>query len=664
MEHKKIYMGSILIIMLFLFIGYDSNDNVVSAENTKSQELKYFYDQNRIDYIYSEDDSYVDFYYDRNGNQIKKIQREAEGFEKGDITKTSYIPLMGTLSMAQESNKVINGAYSAYGVGAKDVEWTVFMISNMNKVKLEPNTSYSVTFNYRVVDTPASGGYFDFFVRTLTGGNKDVGWATWNEALGSKGSKRVEFVTGAYSDYFLNFGMHYGGAISIDDIKITKEGESFEKGDITTTSYIPLIGTLSMAQESSKVVNGAYSAYGVGAKDVEWTVFMISNMNKVKLEPNTSYSVTFNYKVVDTPASGGYFDFFVRTLTGGNKDVGWAKWNEAIGTRGSKRVEFVTGAYSDYFLNFGMHYGGAISIDDIKITKEGESFEKGDITTTSYIPLIGTLSMTQDSSKVVNGAYSAYGVGAKDVDWTVFMISNMNKIKLEPNTSYSVSFNYKVIDTPASGGYFDFFVRTLTGGNKDVGWATWNEAIGTRGSKRVEFVTGAYSDYFLNFGMHYGGAISIDDIKITKEGESFEKGDITTTSYTPLIGTLSITQESNKVVNGAYSAYGVGAKNVDWTVFMISNMNKIKLEPNTSYSVTFNYKVIDTPASGGYFDFFVRTLTGGNKDVGWATWNEAIGTRGSKRVEFVTGAYSDYFLNFGMHYGGAISIDDIKISMQ
>ncbi|WP_171717594.1 hypothetical protein, partial [Paenibacillus phytohabitans] len=87
--------------------------------------------------------------------------------------------------------------------------------------------------------------------------------------------------------------------------------------------------------------------------------------------------------------------------------------------------------------------------------------------------------------------------------------------------------------------------------------------------------------------------------------------------------------------------------------------------PNTSYSVTFNYKIVDKPANEGYFDFFVRTPTGdGRNDVGWATWNEAIGSRGSKHVEFITGAYSDYFLNFGMRYGGAISIDDIKISKQ
>ncbi|MEK5032868.1 hypothetical protein MKY96_15540 [Paenibacillus sp. FSL R7-0302] len=518
MSYRKSSLGGIVVFVIFL-VGYFSNGNLIFADNGKNQELQYFYNQNRLDFIYSEDNSYLDFYYDRNGNLINKIHREFEGFEKGNISATSFIPLIGTLSMTQEPSKVVNGAYSAYGVGEKNVEWTVFMISDFHKFKLEPNTPYSVTFNYKVIDKPASGGYFDFFVRSLTGNGKDdVGWLTWNEAIGTKGSKKVEFVTGAQSDYFLNFGMRNGGAISIDDIKVTKEAESFEKGDITATQYMPLIGTLSMAQEPSKVVNGAYSAYGVGEKNVEWTVFMISNFNKFKLEPNTPYSVTFSYKVIDKPANGGYFDFFVRSLTGNGKDdVGWLTWNEAIGTKGSKKVEFVTGANSDYFLNFGMRNGGAISIDDIKITKEAESFEKGNITATQYMPLIGTLSMTQEPSKVVNGAYSAYGVGEKNVEWTVFMISNFNKFKLEPNTPYSVTFSYKVIDKPASGGYFDFFVRSLTGNGKDdVGWLTWNEAIGTKGSKKVEFVTGANRDYFLNFGMRYGGAISIDDIKVTK----------------------------------------------------------------------------------------------------------------------------------------------------
>lgn len=221
MKVRKNYQEVILIMMLFLFIGLISNEKLVFAESTNTQELKYFYEQDRVDYTYSADGSYLDFYYDRNGNLMKKIHRDSENFEKGDITATSYIPLIGTLSMAQESSKVVNGAYSAYGTGLKNLDWTVFMISDMDKIKLEPNTSYTVTFNYKVVDTPASGGYFDFFVRTLAA-DKDVGWLTWNEPIGSKGSKKVEFVTDSYSDYFLNFGMHYGGAISIDDIKITK----------------------------------------------------------------------------------------------------------------------------------------------------------------------------------------------------------------------------------------------------------------------------------------------------------------------------------------------------------------------------------------------------------------------------------------------------------
>ncbi|WP_216626756.1 hypothetical protein, partial [Paenibacillus phytohabitans] len=79
MGFRNVYLKSI-VILIFLFICYDSKDNLVFAESTKSQELKYFYDQDRIDYIYLKDNTYVDFFYDRNGNMLKQIHREFEGF--------------------------------------------------------------------------------------------------------------------------------------------------------------------------------------------------------------------------------------------------------------------------------------------------------------------------------------------------------------------------------------------------------------------------------------------------------------------------------------------------------------------------------------------------------------------------------------------------------
>ncbi|MCU6797587.1 hypothetical protein OB236_36230 [Paenibacillus sp. WQ 127069] len=100
-------------------------------------------------------------------------------------------------------------------------------------------------------------------------------------------------------------------------------------------------------------------------------------------------------------------------------------------------------------------------------------------------------------------------------EWETYLISNPSKMRLEPNATYTVSFKHKAISEPGSDGYFDFFVRSVKGTPvEDRGWLTWNDAPGVVGSKSVTFTTGMYDDYQLNWGMRYGRAILIDDIRV------------------------------------------------------------------------------------------------------------------------------------------------------
>lgn len=50
--------------------------------------------------------------------------------------------------------------------------------------------------------------------------SRDVGWTTWRDPAGNSGTKTVEFTTGEKDNYYLIWGIHYGGALSIDNIKL------------------------------------------------------------------------------------------------------------------------------------------------------------------------------------------------------------------------------------------------------------------------------------------------------------------------------------------------------------------------------------------------------------------------------------------------------------
>ncbi|MCI0158813.1 DUF4832 domain-containing protein [Leifsonia shinshuensis] len=303
-------------------------------------------------------------------------------------------------------------------------------------------------------------------------------------------------------------------------------------------------------------------------------------------------------------------------------------------------------------------------------TAPTESFEGGSFAGSSYTAGFGGTygTVTSDPSKVVAGSYSAYGSTATTTDYYEFLYSDTSKIQLQPLTSYSVTFRYRPLAAPGSGGGYYFLARTGAGGNAhDVGATSWNDpADGVVRSKTVTFTTDAFGDYRLIWGLHNGGAMSVDDITIIDNArESFEGGSFAGSSYTAGFGGTygTVTSDPSKVVAGSYSAYGSTATTTDYYEFLYSDTSKIQLQPLTSYSVTFRYRPLAAPGSGGGYYFLARTGAGGNAhDVGATSWNDpADGVVRSKTVTFTTDAFGDYRLIWGLHNGGAMSVDDITI---
>ncbi|MBH5320949.1 RHS repeat protein [Paenibacillus sp. GSMTC-2017] len=448
----------------------------------------------------------------------KYVALQNESFEKGSFAETSF--LAGSGQITNDPKKVINGSYSALLDAANSKGYSEFAYSDSNKIKFEKNTTYSVTFSFKSIQEPskANNGSFYFLARStneIFDHKKDKGWTEWTLPTGEKGSKTVTFTTDNEQNYILIWGIYNGGALSIDDISISKLSESFEKGTFAETSF--LAGSGHITNDPTKVISGSHSAF-LDATNIKGHVqFSYSDSNKIKFEKNTKYEITFSYKSIVGPSltDNGTFYFLARSsnpIYDPKKDRGWTTWEAPTGTKGIKKVQFTTGNEENYFLIWGIYNGGAFSLDNIYIKKVSESFEKGEFNATNHLAVSGEI--TNDPSKVIDGSYSAH-LSSVNAGFSEFSYTDSSKVQFLKNTAYTVTFSYKTVKA-SNNGYFYFMARS-TNKAEDKGVLTWQDTTGTLGTKTIKFITGDQDSYYLMWGIYNDGALSIDNITITED---------------------------------------------------------------------------------------------------------------------------------------------------
>lgn len=270
-----------------------------------------------------------------------------------------------------------------------------------------------------------------------------------------------------------------------------------------------------------------------------------------------------------------------------------------------------------------------------------------------------TGSITADlANEVIKGSRSLKG-RASTGNWYEFAKSDPSKMKIPANANFKVEFDYKMITAPASNGYVYFLMRTAAGGNgNDAVFHTFTGADGSSGHKVITGKTRNFTDYQAIFGVYQPGSVSIDNVKVTIYPEDdFEGG--TAGSYN-LSASGQVSTTSGEVISGGYSLKGTAG--AEWTEFAISDPNRLKLEPNKRYIITFDYKVLSGFNGGDYAYAIVRSAAGGNEnDAMFAVFDGPAGTQQSKWFAFETRNYADYKIIFGLHNSGAISIDNIKL---
>ncbi|WP_339190050.1 MULTISPECIES: hypothetical protein [unclassified Paenibacillus] len=334
------------------------------------------------------------------------------------------------------------------------------------------------------------------------------------------------------------------------------------------------------------------------------------------------------------------------------EDINFNSWNDASGNTGFRTLTFTTGNKDNYYLVWGIHGEGAFSLDDIKVGKvislKSESFEEGSFGKTDFLAINGTI--TSDSTKVVSGNYSANLRSSKTEQWKEFAYTNSNKVKFEPNTAYIISFSYKAIDMQQndSDSCYYFLARS-TDNLEDKDRTDWKDSSGNKGRKTVRFTTGSKENYYLIWGIHNGGELSLDDIEITKVSESFENGSFFNTNFKA--GSGMITTDPTFVVSGKYSAYLRSQTNEKWKEFSYSDLEEVRFEPYTTYSITFIYKSLEMDPVGDNYFYFLARSSDNQDNKGWTAWKKSSGTKEKRTITFTTGSKENYYLIWGIHKG-------------
>ena len=278
--------------------------------------------------------------------------------------------------------------------------------------RLEPHTTYMITFEAKTVVDVSNGG---FFYVTLLDPNinmddkyKSVESFSLNR-IGSFWTPKdydyqqysYVFNTGDYNDdWELAFGVRKIGAVSVKNITITRIDadctyaaeeeliernivpekninvdlngvvENFEAGVFNGGCMYPGLRSTGIISRKH-VISGNYSCYienfnsehaAYGLND-----FCMTNIADMRFTPNTTYRVRFKFMITE-PLRGDEDSTFYCSLNGVDA-FEWHSDNYEVGKVYTVEYEFTNGNSMDSFFNWGVRKYGAIAIDDITFEK-------------------------------------------------------------------------------------------------------------------------------------------------------------------------------------------------------------------------------------------------------------------------------------------------------
>lgn len=284
---------------------------------------------------------------------------------------------------------------------------------------------------------------------------------------------------------------------------------------INTPAATVLDGTIAAADERFVFHDDATAgkdgvAVDTTAAEGEWHEFLASVPEKVKLESGKCYCVSYDYTIKKVKNGDTKFYQLLRTGDDNTKDQAMDQWTAKEGDQGHK--EFVVGLkHPGYRLILGVRFGGALVVKNLKIEDVSPAppppgfLLSGPITPDERLVL-------QHNAAVVKGGVEVDTTASPD-EWHEYLSTAADTVTFESGKSYSIAYDYAVVKVKDSSTEFYHLLRTGSDTDKDQGWETWTDTAGTKGHKELT-VNPSETGYRLILGVHYGGAIRIENLKI------------------------------------------------------------------------------------------------------------------------------------------------------
>ena len=181
-------------------------------------------------------------------------------------------------------------------------------------------------------------------------------------------------------------------------------------------------------------------------------------------------------------------------------------------------------------------------------------------------------SLTTNSTELVGGTQSIKGSYEGSGAYTAYLQTDKSVLPLNPNTTYQVSFNYKILTTPSAG--FEVLFFSPQGGTVGnfLNSTRINGVSGETGAATLTSTLANFTDYQARWNVVGTGAIAIDEIRIinvsTGAVVAYENAEEGTVSVDPSIALLK-SGLINDVVRGAeitvdYSQYDTAGVHSYW----------------------------------------------------------------------------------------------------
>ena len=287
----------------------------------------------------------------------------------GETAENSRVYALGNIEV--KNNVKLNDG------GVKVTNW-----KDVDKLKLDANSTYEVTFKYQP-HMDVANFYFgndDCYKFSVVNGKEETNVYRWQDVSGETGQKTVTVRTGKGGGKLKIESINFD-EIGIDEVWIEKKGSwytDFNGYDVLDAkTLIAPTGQNAMGYTADKTdddegIDGDSLVLNSGLANDKFILAM-TDSNNVKLKKGTRYTVSFDFRALGDVGDGGYYfvaagdgSSYPQKLTDDHRVFG--EWYERPDNWDSKKSFSFICEQDGMSILFGINQPGSYVIDNLIIT--------------------------------------------------------------------------------------------------------------------------------------------------------------------------------------------------------------------------------------------------------------------------------------------------------